>query len=196
MFENEAQKFRKNEFRDLLNDKEAYKAMVRDMIVQDSDEIFPNTSYSHAVIVLNEFIRNATNGGRVSIFCRRLSKAVYDNVELIETVADAIRRQVKIRILMQETTPEASDFISLFENPDNHIKTVIADEDKNKPNFAEIDKKMYRYEYDRITRAASVCVRGNSIANTLANWFDWSFEQNATPIKRNVNSACLCNERN
>lgn len=163
---------REYEFQDILNNSLAYSIMVKEMVRNNSSETFPNANFSHASIILKEFIKNAKIS--VDIFCRSLSSSVYDDEELINIVRTAISRGVKVRVLIQKNVPESEKF-------KNILKTgslfSVTSEDKEKANFCVVDKKMYRYERDRESRTATACVNDPEIANVFSNWFSKKFEE-------------------
>lgn len=160
------------EFQELLNNPVAYLVMVKEMIRSNSYETFPNANFSHASIILKEFIKNSKS--TVDIFCRSLSSSVYDNPELISIVRAAISRGVNVRVLIQEDEPESKKFQAILK--ENSLFSV-ASEYREKANFCVVDKKMYRYERDRESRAATACVNDPEISAIFSNWFSKTFEK-------------------
>lgn len=163
---------REYEFHELLNNRTAYSVMVKEMIRNTSLETFPNANFSHASIILKEFIKNAKS--TVDIFCRSLSSSVYDNPELISIVQAAISRGVNVRVLIQEDEAESKKFQAILK--ENSLFSV-APEYRKKANFCVVDEKMYRYERDRESRTATACANDPEIAKIFSNWFSKKFAE-------------------
>ena len=168
---------------DETNELIAYRANVERLAELDSPEVFSNSRPEHAVIILETFFKNAKD--RVVVFCQKLSNRTYGGKPLIILVEKALRRGVKVRVVIQEN-PECQAFMEAAINwKTQNLPVVVSKADAgHRPvevNFTVMDRKGYRFESNRQEPAAFACMNNPETAVLLLRRF-FEIEQKSTPL--------------
>jgi hypothetical protein len=155
------------------NESDAYRALVESLAETNSPEVFSNSRAEHATIIYETFLKFAND--RVRIFCRNLSKAVF-NKSLIERMEMALLNGVKIDIITQEA-PESQDLMEAFKVwkgkfPIQILQAKAGTNAATTPqNFATFDGKAYRFESNHANHKAHACFFNLSLTKQLDNVF-------------------------
>ena len=136
----------------LLKDYESY---IESLAREDKDEVFFNSSDSHAQIVLKQIVQSAKN--ELKIYCGNLCTRVSNDMQYIDALKEFLgRRETKIQVLFADFNDEFyrkpiyklfSDYkeqVELKKVLSNHIIT----KDGVPVHFTIGDSKMYRLETD------------------------------------------------
>jgi len=157
-----------------------YRALVTEMFEMDSTEPFSNGQPSHAAIIFAEMLRRAKS--QVLIFCKELAEDVFDKErDIIPALKSALERNVDVAIIVQEK-PTSEQFLEFAKRyrEDRELPgevSVIGCDDSLKAirdiplNFAVMDRKAIRAEFDKGKIEAVACANNPVAAKTLIGNF-------------------------
>ncbi|MCB1244683.1 MAG: hypothetical protein AB7I98_17390 [Verrucomicrobiales bacterium] len=161
-------------------DLKKYQTLVTRMFEIDSPVEFSNGQPSHAAIIFAEMLRRAKS--HVLIFCKELAKEVFDgDRDIIPALRSALERNVDVSIIVQEKPQSlefvrhATDFLNDRLLPGE--VSVIECGQGTQPikdielNFAVMDQKAVRVEFDKGKVEAVACANNPRMAKTLTTHF-------------------------
>lgn len=144
-----------------------YEEQVRILIRENSNEIISNSSSKHAIILFKTFFKEARSS--IYIFCGRLSKAVYDDIHVLDAMRSALENGVDVQVVICEKVPESVLFVELLKQYNKKICCNTVDNEIN--HFCVIDGRRYRLEIDPLEKKAIACVNSIEIGQSLQNIF-------------------------
>lgn len=156
-----------------------YRSAFERMWDAKSADQISNGKAEHAAAVLAVFFSKAEQ--RVNVFCRNLSRAVYDDPAVLSAFTNAARKGVLVEIIVQERVEDGSAFLKLYNEMKEtkatvsvHLHEDISEKSiRDLPyNFAYVDNRAYRFEENHMAPKAVVCAWGEAIVKTLAAQFD------------------------
>jgi len=136
------------------NDIEAFRIMVRRLILTGSPLRIDNGSPAHARVILEEMFKHTQN--KAFVFCGCISLPVWGSETMAANIEDAIcNRGVHVRFIVQrpEEIPANSPTVAVLRSHPGTIVTSSMFKDF-KSHFAVFDKKMYRIEKDDEAKTA------------------------------------------
>jgi hypothetical protein len=160
-----------------FNDRD-YADAVEQLMSTGSSYLIPNSKAAHASILYSTLFRHSKN--EVLIFCRKLSASVFGHEAVLQEAVAAVRRRVRLSIIIQEAAPEESIFArwisaasSSEQSPFVSWRSASDNERIRKFsfNFAVMDSKAYRLEKDNAQIKATACMNGPSEARRLSSIF-------------------------
>lgn len=150
-----------------MSDIKLYEELVKILIEQKSSQIISNGMIAHAIILIREMMNNAKRN--VRIFCHELNHEVYADLGIVESIKNAINRNITVNIIIQKEAPDEQslDLIKLFENKILHSAIYSA---SDCARLAELpfnfcitdDGLMYRLEPDRNKPCARACMNASN----------------------------------
>jgi hypothetical protein len=137
-----------------------------------------NGKSEHAAAILAVFFTRAQQ--RLNIFCRNLSRAVYDDPAVLSAFAGAVLRGIIIEIVVQERVEDGSAFLKLYQEFKRSKAAACVNlyQDIDKPvrdfdyNFAYVDDRAYRFEQNHNAPNAVVCAWGEKVVAALSAQFE------------------------
>lgn len=146
-----------------------YKRLIEGLNKAQSREIFSNGRPEHAAAIFAEFFRTARV--QVHIFCRNLKSEVYGRPEVLEALASALGRKVRVSILCQEP-PETPSIVNLAGTEGLTVQMVTKDEaKKTKVNFAVMDHRAFRIEVNNDNQEAVASMNRPDVCKDLLKGF-------------------------
>lgn len=133
------------------NELQIYEEIVLKAIFEERTELIYNNSPQHAAIILKAFCINAKN--RIDIFCGRLRKEVYGDLE--QYLRQAVCRGVHIRIVTQADSDNIETKSLACNNKGWQWKTLGSND--NIPHLVIVDDNKFRLETDAENGMAIVC---------------------------------------
>ena len=79
-----------------------YKAIVNEASEEKRDVFIPNCDVDHAIYLTELLIKRTKDYGKIDIFSRSLCESVYADEKVLNALKDAKKRNVKIRIILEE----------------------------------------------------------------------------------------------
>ncbi len=162
-----------------MTEDEIYRQNIEKLMLAGSSELISNTLPKHAATLLACFFKNAKS--EMKILCTNLGREVFDEPEVLNSMAAASRRGIPIQVLVRGEPEAGSEFLRCFqEEAKLHPKVVIktnaelqSDLIKRLPsNFAVMDQKAFRLEPDCKNVKAVACMNLPSAAVKLSGMFD------------------------
>lgn len=136
------------------NDIEAFRLMVRRLIVTGSPIRIDNGSAEHARVILEEMFKHAQK--TAFVFCGCISMQVWGSETMAANIEDAIcNRGVEVHFIVQRPNdiPAESPTVAMLRRHPGTI--VISPLFKDfESHFAVFDQKMYRIEKDDAAKTA------------------------------------------
>ena len=157
---------------------QTYRECVEQLLLSRSSNPVSNGKPEHAAVLFELFFRHAQKF--VKIFWQKLDERVFDQPQVIEAAADALKRGVAIDIIVQGE-PDAKKFMHRMRPLDQESEKMEIIEDANskisaarrmKANFAVMDGRAYRIEPDASELKASACMNNPGIAAELVRAFN------------------------
>lgn len=146
-------------------DIEAFRLMVRRLILTGASVCIDNGSPEHAKIILEEMFKHVQK--TAFVFCGCISMSVWGSQTMAANIEDAIAaRGVAVRFIVQtpEKIPSDSPTVAaLRRHPGIIVSSPIFKEFES--HFAVFDQKMYRIEKDDGAKTAVACA--NSPVNAV-----------------------------
>ena len=145
------------------NDIEAFRLMVRRLILIGSPLRIDNGSAAHARVILEEMFKHAQK--TAFVFCGCISMEVWGSATMAANIEDAIcNRGVEVRFIVQnpDKIPVDSPTVSMLRRHPGTIVTSPLFKDFES-HFAVFDQKMYRIEKNDAAKTA------NAYANNREN---------------------------
>jgi hypothetical protein len=147
-----------------------YREGVETLLKLCSDKPISNSEPAHAAILFEVFFKHAKD--HVRIFCNKLSKSVFDAPALVREAGWALKRGVKISVIVQQDRAEQSGFSELLNKASVPILQA-PDTAKDSPfNFAVMDTRSVRIEPDREKCEAQARMHVPALATSMAHAFD------------------------
>ena len=146
-----------------MKDMEAFRLMVRRLIVTGSPIRIDNGSSEHARVILEEMFRHAQR--TAFVFCGCISMSVWGSETMAACIEDAIcNRGVDVHFIVQnpDKIPAASPTVAMLRRHPGTIVTSPLFKDFES-HFAVFDQKMYRIEKNDAEKTA------NAYANNREN---------------------------
>ncbi len=149
------------------SDIEAFRLMVRRLILAGSPIRIDNGSPAHARVILEEMFKHAQR--TAFVFCGCISIPVWGSDTMAANIEDAIvNRGVDVRFIVQhpEKIPEGSPTVAALRRHPG----VIVSSPKFKDfasHFAVFDQKMYRIEKDDAAKTAVACANSRVDGSAL-----------------------------
>ena len=150
---------------------ERYRRIIKAGFDYKLTKLIDNGMPEHAAVLYEQFFVNAED--IVRIFCKNLSKQVFEFPFVVDAARRAIKKGVTIDILLQDENPERSCFSLLLQ--DYGIKPLHITEEELRitpANFSVMDRRAFRYEKDREHFTAKACAYDPEIASRFADRFD------------------------
>ena len=145
------------------NDIEAFRLMVRRLIVAGSPVRIDNGSAEHAKVILEEMFRHAQR--TAFVFCGCISMSVWGSDTMAANIEDAIcNRGVEVHFIVQNPDKIPADsptVIMLRRHPGTIVTSPLFKDFES--HFAVFDQKMYRIEKNDAAKTA------NAYANNREN---------------------------
>lgn len=157
-----------------------YREGVETLLNLRSDKPISNSEPAHAAILFEVFFRHAKD--HVRIFCNKLSNAVFDNAALVHEALGAIKRGVKISVMVQQDNPEPSAFLSALGEAGINVLRASDGAKDSLYNFAVMDTTSVRIEPDRREWKAQARMFVPDLARSLAKTFDTLALSKAIPL--------------
>lgn len=136
------------------NDIEAFRLMVRRLILTGSPIRIDNGSAAHARVILEEMFKHAQKTAYV--FCGCISMSVWGSEVMAANIEDAIvNREVHVSFIVQkpEAIPSDSPTVAMLRrHPGTMVTSPMFREFES--HFAVFDQKMYRIEKDNAAKTA------------------------------------------
>ena len=79
-----------------------YKAIVNEASEEKRNVFIPNCDVDHAIYLTELLIKRTKDYGKIDIFSRSLCESVYADEKVLNALKDAKKRNVKIRIILEE----------------------------------------------------------------------------------------------
>ena len=146
-------------------DIEAFRLMVRRLILTGSPVSIDNGSSEHAKVILEEMFKHVQKTAYV--FCGCISMSVWGSQAMAANIEEAIDvRGVAVRFIVQnpDKIPADSPTVAALRRHQGSIVTSTAFKEFES-HFAVFDQKMYRIEKDDGAKTAIACA--NSPANAV-----------------------------
>lgn len=150
-------------------DLEQYREGVETLMKLGSDKVISNSQPAHAAILFEIFFKYSTQ--YVRIFCRRLSHQVFDTANLVHEAEKALKRNVEISVMVQEDPPESSAFLDLLRSKGAKVCQAPEDSRNVDFNFAVMDGRAIRTEYDRDNCRAQAKMNAPEVGSLLSAAF-------------------------
>ena len=154
---------------------QSYRESVEALERLKSSKVFQNGMPVHAAIIFETFFRHAKKA--VKIFCRNLSRDVFDEPWLLEAAQKAVlERGVSLSVFVKEQ-PDQSSFLNWLRRNEGHPAVVFASNVSDEPsahkqfNFATMDGRAYRFEPNENEVAACACMNDRETTMLLDNFF-------------------------
>lgn len=149
------------------NDIEAFRLMMRRLILAESPIRIDNGSAEHAKIILEEMFRHAQK--TAFVFCGCISMSVWGSDTMAANIEEAIvNRDVDVRFIVQhpENIPADSPTVAALRR---HPGVIVSSPEFNDfaSHFAVFDQKMYRIEKDDAEKTAIACANNRSDGDAL-----------------------------
>ncbi len=144
-----------------------YEEQVKILIEENSDEIIANSSSKHAIILFKNFFRRANSS--IYIFCGKLSKTVYDDIQVIDAMRSALEKGIDVQVIICEKTPDSVSFVELLKQYNKKIFCKKSNIEIN--HFCVIDGCRYRLEIDPMEKKAIACANSIEIGQSLKKIF-------------------------
>ena len=130
------------------NDIEAFRLMVRRLIITGSPVRIDNGSAEHAKVILEEMFKHVQR--TAFVFCGCISMSVWGSETMAANIEDAIvNRDVHVRFIVQRPSDIPADsptVAALRRHPGVIVSSPMFKEFES--HFAVFDQKMYRIEKD------------------------------------------------
>jgi len=139
-------------------DLKEYADVIRESIENGDCEIFRNSSYPHAAVIMQLFCEAAQDS--LYIFCGHLNRLVYE--KLWPVFRNALEREVDVRVLTETSDVESPELAKQLQKA-GVLRCLDANPDL--PHFAIIDSRMSRLETSR--QKCSALVRTNVAPDDL-----------------------------
>ena len=146
-----------------MKDMEAFRLMVRRLILAGSPIRIDNGSPAHARVILEEMFKHAQR--TAFVFCGCISMSVWGSETMAACIEDAIcNRGVDVHFIVQnpDKIPAASPTVAMLRRHPGTIVTSPLFKDFES-HFAVFDQKMYRIEKNDADKTA------NAYANNREN---------------------------
>ena len=175
-----------------MTEDELYRQNIEKLMLAGSSEPISNTLPKHAAALLACFFRNAKS--EMKILCTDLGREVFDEPEVLSSMAAAARREIPIQVLVRDEPEAGSEFLRCFrEEAKSHPKVALqtnAEAQSNlikrlASNFAVMDQRAFRLEPDCKNVKAVACMNLPSAAVKLSVMFDRlyaSVQHNEVPL--------------
>jgi hypothetical protein len=147
-----------------------YKEGVEMLLKLCSDKPIPNSEPAHAAILFEVFFEHAKE--HVRIFCNKLSKNVFDSPALVREANLALKRNVKITVMVQQDQAEQSRFSELLKTASVPILQAPNSAKNSRFNFAIMDTRSVRIEPDREKCEAQARMHAPALAASWVRVFD------------------------
>ena len=149
-----------------------YREGVEDLLKLKINKNISNGMPEHAAVLFEMFFKHASS--RVRIFCQNLSAKVFNEATVVEAAKHALKKNVKIEIIVQNDPPDQSSFLEFIKNNQAiSIRKIKIDTLKNiDVNFSVMDDRAYRFEPKRNDIAANANMNLPEIASLLINKFE------------------------
>ena len=138
-------------------DIEAFRLMVRRLILTGSPVSIDNGSPEHAKVILEEMFKHVQKTAYV--FCGCVSMSVWGSQEMAANIEEAISgRDVAVRFIVQNPGKIPADsptVVALRRHPGTIVSSSLFKEFES--HFAVFDQKMYRIEKDDGAKTAVAC---------------------------------------
>lgn len=157
-----------------------YREGVEALLNLRSDKPISNSEPAHAAILFEVFFKHAKD--HVRIFCNKLSQRVFDSSELVHEAREAIKRNVKISVMVQQDEPEDSAFLRALNEKGIPVLRASGAAKDSLYNFAVMDTMSVRIEPDRKVWKANARMFVPELASTLAKVFDTLALSQAVPF--------------
>ncbi len=146
----------------------AYRTAVLRIFQDQSKQIIDNGEPEHAAVLFEQFFKHAKY--TVRIFCKNLSKNVFDRDEVLHAAKSAINRGVLVKICSQDPLEGGSKFVEALKGGFDYYKCT--EEFMDKPNFATMDRRGFRFEANPEECVASASANNPKLAAQLVRIFD------------------------
>ena len=136
------------------NDIEAFRLMVRRLILTGSPVRIDNGSAEHAKVILEEMFKHVQR--TAFVFCGCISMSVWGSETMAANIEDAIvNRDVHVRFIVQhpDKIPEDSPTVTMLRRHPGTIVTSPLFKDFES-HFSVFDQKMYRIEKNDAAKTA------------------------------------------
>lgn len=138
-------------------DIEAFRQMVRRLILSGSPVSIDNGSPEHAKVILEEMFKHVQKTAYV--FCGCISMSVWGSQAMATNIEDAIvNRNVNVKFIVQNPDKIPADsptVVALRRHPGTIVSSSLFKEFES--HFAVFDQKMYRIEKDDGAKTAVAC---------------------------------------
>lgn len=165
---------------EMAQDLVRYREGVETLLNLRSDKPISNSEPAHAAILFEVFFRHAKE--HVRIFCNKLSSKVFDNAELVHEAREALKRSVKISVMVQQDEPEDSAFLKTLHEAGIVVLRASGAVKDSLYNFAVMDTISVRIEPDRNEWKAQARMFVPELASSLAKVFDTLALSQAVPF--------------
>ena len=143
---------------DEMHDNLVYYKSFEDLLLSGYSVNVENNNVNHAVMQISAFFNHAKKS--VRIFCNQLSKSVYSEPFLLESLFSALIRGITVQIITQNKTIQATDFKQILLANNGELYNTNSDEIINADmNFALMDKTALRYEHCKDDCKATTLLR-------------------------------------
>lgn len=149
------------------NDIEAFRLMVRRLILAGSPIRIDNGSPAHARVILEEMFKHAQR--TAFVFCGCISMQVWGSETMAACIEDAIcNRGVDVHFIVQnpEKIPAASPTVAMLRRYPGTIVTSPVFKDFES-HFSVFDQKMYRMEKNDAAKTAIAYANDRANATDL-----------------------------
>lgn len=151
---------------------ERYRRIIRAGFDYKLTRLIDNGMPEHAAVLYEQFFLHSKD--IVRMFCKNLSKEVFDFPFVADAGRRAIKNGVTLDILLQDEKPEPSYFSMLLEDHNiNYLQVPEGDLRTRKINFSVMDRQAFRYERDNVHLTAQACAYDMNRASELADKFDF-----------------------
>jgi hypothetical protein len=154
---------------------QSYRQTIERLAELDSSEFFGNSKAAHAAVIFATFFKRSKE--EVAIFCKDLSRKVYDNKIVIDELEKALARKIKVDIITQSEPNKGMIFQKIAEWKMKGLPITLRTVSVNSPiaefpeNFAVMDQKAFRFESDRKTPTAFACMNNPAMCEPLLRLF-------------------------
>jgi hypothetical protein len=163
-----------------LQDLVRYREGVEMLMKLASDKSISNSEPAHAAILFEIFFKYASD--HVRIFCNKLSRAVFNDSALVREAGWALKRGVKVSVMVQQEHVEESAFLELLTKGKVPVLRASEPAKLSTYNFAVMDDRSVRLEIDRTKCEAQARMHTPDLATALARRFDlWALPNASTP---------------
>jgi hypothetical protein len=152
---------------------ENYRRGVMTLMELKSGKLITNSEPSHAAILFEVFFNTANE--QVRILCKNLSRNVFGNHLVYAAAQSAVKRGVKLAVLIQDEVPEKSDFSDWLQNSKDQkisFRRASGRIRNASVNYAVMDSTAFRFEEDRGKCSAVASMHKPELATFLAQKFD------------------------